>query len=404
MSRPSWNTVALIWKKELLDMLRDRRTVMSMIVMPIVLFPLLLIGVSAIVSSQVKKISETRYTIPVIHAGSVPELMAELQQDDNIRFEDFGDSIQVARTLVAGGDVPAALVMPGEGFTREGEPPVITLLLNKSRDASEMIGGRIRERLGELRLNWAKERLAEIGAPVTVLRPFKVSEENIASSEEMAGRFIGGFLPYIMILMALTGAMYPAIDLTAGEKERGTMETLLVSPASRLEVVLGKFLTVMVASLTASVVALFSMGVAFAYGFTMFLPAEAATAFQLHLNPLHVLSAVALLIPLAAFFSSLLLSICIFARTTREAQSYVTPLTILVILPAMMSMMPGGGISQAQLWIPVVNVSLVVKEIFQGTLNPSTLLTVLFSTALYAAAGIALTTRVFQRESVLFRV
>jgi sodium transport system permease protein len=211
------------------------------------------------------------------------------------------------------------------------------------------------------------------------------------------------------------GAMYPAIDLTAGEKERGTMETILCSPVARIDLVVGKFLLVLTASLTTVLFSLLSMGATFLLGSILLTQGggsgvaaaakggAGAMATLPTLDPLGLLAVLAMVLPLAVLFAAGLMTIALFAKSYKEAQSYVSPLIIVIILPAMMAMLPGVELSTRLAFVPILNLSLVSKELVSGVWHWPYLALIFGSSCLYAAAALALCVRMFNRESVLFR-
>jgi sodium transport system permease protein len=213
-------------------------------------------------------------------------------------------------------------------------------------------------------------------------------------------------LPYLVILMCLTGAMYPAMDLTAGEKERGTMETILTSRVSRTHLVLGKFLLVLTASIATALLAVTSMGVSSVAAARMFattLPAGAKAQFKLSINPSALAAVFMLIVPVAVLFSATLLAVSLFAKSYKEAQSYISPLMIVVIVPAVASLMPGVELNARLALVPILNVSLVSKEIFTGTYHWNFIAAAFLSSCLYAAVALVAAVQLFQREDVLFR-
>jgi sodium transport system permease protein len=218
----------------------------------------------------------------------------------------------------------------------------------------------------------------------------------------MAGAFLGMILPYMVILLTIAGITYPAIDMTAGEKERQTMETLLLSPATRLELVLGKFLTAFLVGMTSAVLAVISLAVTF----NMFrLPSDGGPAeLPFSFDPVVFGMVFLLLIPMAALFAAVIIAIAVNARSYKEAQSYVYPLMLLIIFPAMASLLPGAGDNVRAALIPIVNVSLGMRHAMMGTYDFNFIALTFLSSALYAAFAILLAVRVFQKESVLLRI
>ena len=209
----------------------------------------------------------------------------------------------------------------------------------------------------------------------------------------------------MVIILSMTGAIYPAIDLTAGEKERGTMETILSSPVSRLDLVLGKFHLVFSASLTTAILSVTSMGLSFAYMGHALSNSQNTSGAGIHMN-LGLTSVVAVFLmalPLSVLFSAVLMTIALFAKTYKEAQSYLTPMTFIVVIPAVASVLPGVELNPKLALIPILNTSLVCKEIITGTYHWGSIATIFASTCVYAAIAIFIAVKTFQRESVLFR-
>jgi sodium transport system permease protein len=254
--------------------------------------------------------------------------------------------------------------------------------------------------------------LAAQGLPERVVRPFEMIRRNVAPPEKVGGNLVGGFVPYLIIVLCFTGAMYPAIDVTAGEKERGTMETLLCSPAARVEIVLGKFLLVLTGSLSAMAMSLLSMGVTALVTGTILLggrltarmvPAPATSGYVNFISPWGLLGVLAVVFPVAILFSAVQLTIALVARNTKEAQSYLGPAMIVVLLPAIVGMLPGVDLDARLAWVPLLNLSLVCKEMLSGVWHWGYIAIVFGSTCLYAAIALGLAVKMFERERVLFR-
>jgi sodium transport system permease protein len=214
----------------------------------------------------------------------------------------------------------------------------------------------------------------------------------------------------MIVLMVMLGAMYPAIDLTAGEKERGTLETILASAAGRTEVTAGKFLCVFTAAMVTVILGAASMTVTSSLGLLQIGDAarEAhAQGFAFSINPLSLLVVVLMMIPAAVLFSAGLLAIAIMARSYKEAQSYVSPLMFVVIIPSLVAFMPGIELNAALAWMPVSNIALAVRTALltaKGEAFPWGLLALVFvATGVYAACALYLVRQMFNKESVLFR-
>jgi sodium transport system permease protein len=208
-------------------------------------------------------------------------------------------------------------------------------------------------------------------------------------------------LPYMLMILTVTGGMYPALDITAGEKERNTLETLLVAPVARWQIAVGKFLTVLTAGFVTMLLSVASMTISMRWGMAGMSGEGQQSMFSMSAGTLGWI--LLLMIPMATLFSALLVVISISARSYKEAQSYVTPLLMIVIMPAMISFVPGIELNLPLTFVPVVNLCLALKEVLLGIAKPVQILAVFGTTALYAAFMLFVATRIFDRESVLFR-
>jgi sodium transport system permease protein len=248
-----------------------------------------------------------------------------------------------------------------------------------------------------------KERLAREDLPASFVEPVRVEGHNAAPPSKEVLKAIASFLPYLLILMCFLGGLTPATDLGAGEKERLTLETLLVAPSTRLEIAIGKFGVVFIASLVASLLATGSM----AYTFTSGLASkELSHAFQLKLDVGSTLLCLALIAPLAATFASLMLALSIYAKSQKEAQTLMMPLQFLIIIPAMLSMIPSIELNARMAWVPVMNVALGLRAILTagGARLPWLDIAVIFaSTTMFAALALLWCARRFSQERVIFR-
>ena len=245
---------------------------------------------------------------------------------------------------------------------------------------------------------------------MAAIKPLEVRTENVAPPEKVGGNMIGGIIPYFFLLLAYTGAMYPAMDLTAGEKERGTMETLLCSPVSRVNLVLGKFLMILTASIATVACSLISMLLTFSVGGSILAQrmggsGAAAQRFSsmTTLDPMGVIAVVGMVLPMIVLFASVLFTISLFAKSFKEAQSYVSPLIIVIIMPAAIGMLPGVELNARLALIPILNVSLASKELVSGVWHWNYLALIFGSTCCYAAIALSVAVKMFNREDVIFR-
>jgi sodium transport system permease protein len=231
--------------------------------------------------------------------------------------------------------------------------------------------------------------------------PIEIKQENVAAEEKVAGSRFAVILPYFIVFLCFMGAMGPAMDLTAGEKERGTLETILASAVGRDDLVLGKFLLVLTTSLVTAVMSLAS------YTFTMRFSAsyvqQMTAGRNFTISPQALLSVFLVVLPMAILFSAAIFAVALLAKNFKEAQNYVGPMMFVVILPAMAGMLPGVELNAGLAMVPILNVSLAAKELLTGSFPLGHLAIVFASTSVFAAIALLAAFRMFQTESVLFR-
>ena len=235
---------------------------------------------------------------------------------------------------------------------------------------------------------------------VTAIAP-SLQEINIASAKEQLGDIVGGFIPYIFILFCFMGCMYPALDLITGEKERGTIETLLTVPASRFKILMGKTFTIALVGIVAALMTI--GGLVVGINFIDDIPNEFLSSISDLISLKFIVMLLAMLLPLSLFFAGVLSAVVVRASSFKEAQSYVTPMSFLVIIPAMIALMPGMELSWSTALIPILNVALATKEIVGGTMNMFMYSGIVFSLILFAVGAVYLSFREFSKASCSFR-
>ena len=397
------SAISVVYRKELTEWLRDRRTLISTVLVPLLAFPLLMVGITALATVMIGNAEKEIPKVMILGGEDSPQLLDRLHKLDKLAIVPYADNW---KDQISNKEIRAAIEIP-KGFQAalaEGTAPTVDIYYYEGEIKSSFGADHLQDAIKDYREEVVKERLTANNLPASVLSPFEIKRQNVAPLEKVGGASIGGFIGYAVILLCLTGAMYPAIDLTAGEKERGTIETILSSPISRVDLVLGKFLLVFSASLVSAILSVTSMGTSFALlGHSHLMTSSGGQSLNLSLGPLSVAAVFFMAFPLAVLFSAVLMTIALFAKTYKEAQSYLTPLTFLVVIPAIASIMPGVELTPKLALIPVLNTSLVCKEIISGTYHWNSILLIFTSTCVYAAAAIFLAVKMFQREDVLFR-
>jgi sodium transport system permease protein len=398
----SLRNIGIVYRKELTEAARDRRTLISSILIPLFLFPVLTFGIGYAFVEVAGEAAREPSKIMILGGEDSPDVVQELRKARNLRVvprsADYVDQIS-DKKIRAAVDIP-----PGfQAAVARGDHPDVKIYIFKD-DLKSMHGAiRIEKLFMEYRDTIVRGRLASDQLPESLMKPFDIEQQNVVSDEKVAGESYGGLITYLVILMSMTGAMYPAMDLTAGEKERGTMETILSSPIDRTHLVLGKFFVVLTASLATAMLSALSMGGSFSILSRLAKDQSIGEGFpMLIMHPKTVIAVFVMALPVAVLFSAVLMTISLFAKTFKEAQSYLTPMTFVVIVPAIAAVLPGIELTSKLALIPILNVSLLCKELVTGTYHWNYIALIFFCTCVYAGIALFLAVKMFQRESVLF--
>jgi sodium transport system permease protein len=401
----SLRNIGIVYRKELTDSLRDRRTLVSMTIVPLLVMPLLTIGMGVLSARLVGQAKDEIPRVMVLGGEHSPKVRSELSQLDNLQVVPAQTDYAAE---ITNKQIRAAVEIPDDFDKKLADGDSITVKIYKYD--GEMKSGfgadRLQAFFRSLGDRAIGERLQARGLPQNLVRPLSIRQQNVAPPEKVSGAVLGGIVPYFVILLCLTGAMYPAMDLTAGEKERGTIETILCSPVSRIHLVVGKFLMVLTASVATAALSIISMAVSFGIGKRLLMEVVGGTAgssLQITITAKALLSVFLMVLPLAVLFSATLLAISVYAKSFKEAQSYVSPLMIVVVLPAVAALLPGVELNTVLSLVPVLNTSLVSKEIVTGTYHWHFIAIIFVSSCIYAAVALGIAVRLFQREDVLFR-
>jgi sodium transport system permease protein len=396
--------VAVVYRKELREALRDRRTLISTILVPLILFPLLSAGLGAAISSLIGKAKEEVPSVMILGGDDSPGILSELRGSNKIKIIPTEPNW---KDQIVNKQIRAAIEIPTGFQDAVANQKKATLLIhNYEGDLKSSIATEnIQKSLEKYRDRIVHDNLATRNIPETALTPFEIKENNVAPPEKVGGAAFGGLIGYMVILLCLVGSMYPAMDLTAGEKERGTMETILSSPIARVDLVFGKFFLVLTTALVTAALSVTSMGVSFAvlehlHAFDK--AGEGAAQMQLQIHFTTVLSIFIMVLPIAVLFAAGLMTVALFAKSYKEAQSYISPLMFIVIIPAVAAMLPIDLDAKLAL-VPILNASLLCKELVTGTYHWNFIAIIFLSTCVYAGVALFLAVKMFQREDVLFR-
>lgn len=403
----SLRNIGIVYRKELTEALRDRRTLITTFLVPLLMIPVLGAGFTGVMSMLYGNAKKEKSKVMILGGADSPNVVDSLKGSTKLSI--------VATTpdwknQIIEKEIRAAVEIP-QGFQENlanSSSGTVKIYIYKGELKSELAALNLETQLKEYRDGIATKRLEANRLPADLLKPFEVKGQNVAPPEKEAGAILGGIIAYMLIFMCLNGAMHPAIDLTAGEKERGTMETILSSPVSRTHLVLGKFLLVLTASLITAVLLMASVGISTTIlqksrVLEQLSEEQGEAPPQLTLKPTAVASVIIMAIPLSVLFSAVLITIALFAKSYKEAQSYISPLMFLVVIPAVAAMLPGVDLTPKLAIVPLLNVSLLCKELVTGEYHWNYIVLIFASTCVYAAGALYLAVKMFQRESVLFR-
>jgi len=386
------NLIWIVARKEIVDNLRDRRSVGNAL-FTVLLNPLLFILLFGILGRTFSEKAEQALVLPVQGAENAPSLIAFLEQN-NVEIE---DAPAAAEAAVRSGEVDLVLIIPegyGEAFT-SGQPAPVTLLVDDTNQGASVSVSRARRLLERYSSQIGSLRLLARGISPTVVNPLLIQEEDVGVENEGAETL--SLLPTVMLAAAFLGGYYLAADVTAGERERNSLEPLLVNPVPRWQIVLGKYIATFLFTLLATVLATLT------YAGLLALPQlQSLIGLRVALSTETIVGALLLVLPVVFMAVALELFIASFAKSFKEAQTYVTYLSLAGFMPAVfLSVLP----IQTQTWmmlIPSISQTMLLRNLTRGEgLAPGL---VALATVLTLAVGVAAliaTIRLYNRERIV---
>lgn len=433
--------LSVVWTillKELLETLRDRRTLMRVLLLPMLIYPLFAIGLSKLQGSAMDAREAQRSRVAVwgdppeevrrgleeqgkftlvdwagapeelragwsgmtMPAGVEPDAVEAQETTDKKRrlvprwwVEPENAALEAARGGMRRREVDAIVAFwPGFGATLEaGGKGRVAVYFDPVRQESSLARDRLERALRLERKALQAGREAGRGLPGGYSTPYEILTRTAAVEERAAGQILGSMMPMVLILMSVLGGFLPAIDLTAGEKERGTMQTLLCAPLRPIEIIGGKFLAVFVISLLTALLNVVSLALTMG----RILPGDVDSGVRTY-----VLTAL-LLVPVNFLFSALFLALATFARDFKDGQNVLMPAYLPLTLLAGLTSLPGVELNRVTALVPVLNVALLIKALFLSEAQVELAFFVLASSSVYAALALALAARVFSQETVL---
>lgn len=386
----NFNVILTVLRKELIDLLRDRRTMISMVALPVLVFPLVFAVMSRFMGDAEKKAATEATTVAIVQ-GSIPPAFQTVLARSGLKSVEVPDVAEAVRSNKA-----------ATGLTVSADQKTVTVFNEGTRQSSGLAGEKLRTAINELRDSLVLEKLKGVNLDASVLKPFTLKRENVASERKMGGFLLGSMLGYIVILLMFSGGMYPAIDMAAGEKERKTLEALIASPARRTDLVLGKILACVTATYLTALLTTASLFFSLKRGAIEMKGMEKMMG-NVPTDPQTIALMLFTLLPVAIMAGALMLSIALIARSFKEAQSYLTPLIMLVIFPSLLGGLPGMELSPVLSLIPIYNSSQILKAILQGDVPMNLFAITNLANIGYATICFLFAVRSFNDEKILFR-
>ena len=386
-----------LYRKEILDVLRDKRTVIMMVIVPLILYPLIFVVSLSVMSSISTSITTAQYRVALDFTPD--EDMLELLANKT-----EGKSSWTF-VVIPVKDMQEALELEAIDAYIEKENDDYTIHYLSSVNSSGYAADYLARVLESYRDRLVKKRLAEEGLDAyEVLTPIKYGYADEAKGEETAGNLLGMILPFMLVVSLLMGTMYPAIDTTSGERERGTLETLLTLPISNRELIVSKFLAVATIGLASAALNIISMAFVGVYMYKMMMRNSgigSGSASLVRFIPV-ILVCVLCVLAFAIFISALTMCVTAFAKSYKEANNLITPMMITVMFLSFLSFLPSVSLNSGIALVPVANVCLLVKELLAFKYDLLLIFIVLVSNVVYGALAVMFLSKIYDSEAILF--
>jgi len=398
----------MVYRKELLELLRDKKTLFFIIALPTLIFPVLF-GLMGLLVANIAQDEQRRVlNYSIVNAEQAPAFAKAIKYHRDFKEHalEAKSQEQIIEQVRAGAvDLVIEIPLTHQNQVNSHEEVQWQVYYN---DASQI--NSVRSKLNKVFKPYIEDIRRDLMLSFKLTdeqfallsKPISLKTVDTADERENLGEKIGGFIPYLLIILCMTGAMYPAIDIGAGEKERGTLETLLLTPQSRLAIVLGKFFTIMTTGIFTALIAVSSL-LFWSYFIGELADIDAVKRVMSSVGILDMSLVLLMLLPVSAIFAAILLAISIYAKSFKEAQNYMGPVSILGFMPVMIVMLPGVQLDGIWSYIPISNVALAIKEILKGTIEYQHLVGIFGSSVVFALLSVSFCVYWFKKESVLFR-
>ena len=392
--------------KEIKHLFRDTKTIVQTVVVPTFITPLLLGGIFWYVGSIATEETKKTYDISAYTTFDSP-LIKDLSESDRINVISE-DSVANVIDSVTLGQTEIGIVFD-DNFTNalETNDSAKITIYSKNIDTFSQAKSLVINKINDFEDVERNKRLVALNLTDEYVNPINIEEEDLTTEEESAGSIFGAILALFFVMYVISGAMYPAIDLGAGEKERGTMETLISTNISSVDIIIGKMLSVTTSAVLTATFSMLGFAVPLTIMFLFYADSVNEYLFSLLsavVNPVAFLGVFVLIIPLSVFMGAFLLTISVYAKTPKEAGLLLGNVLIVFIIPCYVPLInPGLELDFVGALIPCYNLALITNNLIAGTVDWFLYSVALVSTIIYCCIAIYISYIMFDDENVIFR-
>lgn len=383
----------IVLKKELKDTFRDKKTIFSSIIIPILIFPIMAFALG-FATNDIINDDQKPIDIALISNGET-KLEAFFKESGQVNIVNTDDPDKALEELTV-----RAIVKVEPGFDSKIESGTmgnVEVIYDQSSQKSDMGTSRLTYLIESYSQAITNERLKAIGVDLEALKAVSIISTSVSKDGGMGLMIFSMIFPMLITIYSAISGLATATDLGAGEKERQTLEPLLTTQASRLSILGGKFFAVFISGVIGTAASLIGFFIA-----SKMNPDFLGTGVSLPLTPILVIGLFCA--GLNLIFSGLELTISFYARNFKEAQTYLAPLSVILLIPAYMTMyLDGKAVPEVYFHIPIINTIAIIKEALVQIIDPVHILIVLGWTLAYIVGSLFLTVSMFKKESVIFR-
>lgn len=398
-----WRTLLI---KEIVHLFRDTKTIIQTVVVPTFITPLLIGGIIWYMSSIAIDEGKKTYEVAIFDQTGT-ELTDKLSESDRLNLKSFASIEDVVDEVTNdNSEIGISIEQDFSNKLSTNQSAEITIY-SKNLDSFSQAQEIVNDIIDEFEDSVRNERLMNMNIDDDFINPINILDEDLTTNEEFAGSIIGGLLAFLFIVYIMQGSMYPAIDLGAGEKERGTMETLISTNISSLDIIIGKMFSVTSSAVLTAIFSLLGFAIPLLVIFLFFgesVPENAFEVITAIVNPIAILAIFGLLIPLSIFMGAFMLAISVYSKTPKEASLLLGNAVIIFFIPAYVPLInPGMELDFMGSLIPCFSLAMHTNALISGDTDWFLYGTTLISTIIYCSIAMYVTYLMFDDEKIIFR-